>query len=53
MANNNTKAKQKLLNRKDRSALVAAANPRNRWNTAGKVNRGKKKKVTEAEDKGI
>lgn len=42
MANNNTKAKQKQMNGKDRSAQVSGANARNKWNTNGKVAAGKK-----------
>jgi hypothetical protein len=44
MANNNTRNKRSQLNRKDRSRLVAESKPRNKWNTRGKVCRGKPKK---------
>lgn len=35
--NNNTKAKYKLTNNKDRSNQVRSSNPRNSWNKKGKV----------------
>jgi hypothetical protein len=40
--NNNSKKRAKLLNGPRRVALFQASNPRNRWNTEGKVARGKK-----------
>jgi len=39
--NNNTKAKSKRLNGKQRSENVANSNPRNSWNQKGKVARNK------------
>jgi hypothetical protein len=47
--NNNSKARFKLTNRKDRSAAVSDANPRNKWNTKGKVARGGKGGTKEKE----
>jgi hypothetical protein len=35
--NNNTKKAFKALTRKQRSGMVRGSNPRNRWNTKGKV----------------
>ncbi len=40
--NNNTKAKFKNTNNKIRSNQVRSSNPRNKWNTKGKVAAGGK-----------
>ena len=43
--NNNTKHRFGLTTRKDRSDAVKQSNPRNKWNTKGKVGRGKQNKM--------